>query len=296
MNRGPDWNLYRSFLGVLDGGSLSAAARNLGLSQPTVSRHIETLEEALGGAPLFTRSGSGLKPTSAAQSVSPLARSMASTAEALLRTARGDAELERGVVRITASQIVGAEVLPAILRDFHEVHPAIAIELALNNVLEDLLHRDADIAVRMSPPTQEALLSRKVGVARLAFYAHRDYLARHGTPRGINDLLSHAVVGFDRSRPVMEAVKQLNFPISADLFALRTDSDVAQLAAVRAGFGIGVVQTRIAAREPDLIPIVHDQFGFDLPTWVVMHEGLRADRRMRLMFDHLVETLKTWLA
>ena len=163
MNHGPDWNLYRSLLAVIDAGSLSAAARDLGLAQPTVARHIEALEAALGGGPLFTRSGAGLRPTRAAHTIAPIARAMASSAEALVRTAAGDAEQERGVVRITASQIVGVEVLPRILRDFHEDHPGIAIELALNNELEDLLHRDADIAVRMARPTQASLLARKVG-------------------------------------------------------------------------------------------------------------------------------------
>lgn len=294
-NHGPDWNLYRSFLALIDGGSLSAAARTLGLAQPTVARHVEALEIALAGGPLFTRSGAGLRPTTAALTIAPIARAMASSAEVLIRTAAGDAALERGVVRITASQIIGVEVLPAMLRDFHEAHPGIAIELALNNELEDLLRRDADIAVRMAPPTQEALLAKKGGSAHLAFYAHRDYLARHGMPRSLRDLESHAVIGFDRALPLRLAVDQIGFPITPDLFALRTDSDCAQLAALRAGFGVGATQSKIARDDPNLIPVLHDVFGFDLPTWVVMHEDLKTDRRMRLMFDHLVDSLKAWL-
>ena len=295
MNRGPDWNLYRSFLAVIDGGSLSAAARELGLAQPTVARHIEALEAALGGGPLFTRSGAGLRPTAGAHAIAPIARAMASSAEALARLAAGDAEEERGVVRVTASQVVGVEVLPAILHDFHEAHPGIAIELALSNAMEDLLRRDADIAVRMSQPTQEALLARKVGVARIAFFAHRRYIERHGAPSSMAEMLSHAVIGFDRSNPLKRAVDQLDMPISSELFALRTDNDLAQLAAIRAGFGIGAAQVNIAALDPDLVPVLHNSFGFDLPTWVVMHEDLRSDRRMRLMFDHLADGLTAWL-
>ena len=295
MNHGPDWNLYRSFLAVIDVGSLSGAARDLGLAQPTVARHIETLEAALGGGPLFTRSGAGLRPTRAAHAIAPIARAMASSAEALVRTAVGDAEQERGVVRITASQIVGAEILPALLRDFHEAHPGIAIELALTNTVEDLLRRDADIAVRMSQPTQEALLARKVGAARLAFFAHRRYVERHGLPASFDDLRAHAVIGFDRSTPLRAVSDQFDMPISLDMFALRTDSDIAQLAALRAGFGVGAAQVNIATRDPDLIPVLHDRFGFELPTWVVMHEDLKSDRRMRLMFDHLIAGLTAWL-
>ena len=235
MNHGPDWNLYRSFLAVVDSGSLSGAARDLGLAQPTVARHIEALEAALGGGPLFTRSGAGLRPTRAAHVIAPIARAMASSAEALVRTAAGDAEQERGVVRITASQIVGSEILPPLLRDFHEAHPGIAIELALTNTVEDLLRRDADIAVRMSQPTQEALLARKIGSARLAFFAHRRYVERHGLPTSFDDLLAHSVIGFDRSTPLRAVVDQFDMPISPDMFALRTDSDIAQFAALRAG-------------------------------------------------------------
>ncbi len=296
MNRGPDWNLYRSFLAVIDTGSLSGAARELGLAQPTVARHIETLETALEGGALFTRSGAGLRPTRAAHTITPIARAMASSAEALVRTAAGDAEQERGVVRVTASQMVGAEVLPAMLRDFHEAHPGIAIELVLTNDVEDLLRRDADIAVRMSQPSQEALLVRKVGIARLALYAHRRYVERHGLPASFDELRAHSVIGFDRSVPLRVALDQLDTPITPDLFALRTDSDLAQFAALRVGFGVGTAQVKVAARDPDLIPVIHDRFGLDLPTWVVMHEDLKADRRMRLMFDHLVASLQAWLA
>ena len=296
MNHGPDWNLYRSFLAVIDVGSLSGAARDLGLAQPTVARHIEALEAALGGGPLFTRSGAGLKPTRAAHTIAPIARAMASSAEALVRTAAGDAEQERGVVRVTASQMVGAEVLPPMLRDFHEAHPGIAIELVLTNAVEDLLRRDSDIAVRMAQPTQEALLARKVGVAKLALFAHRRYVERHGLPASVDDLLAHSVIGFDRSTPLKAATDQFDMPISSDMFALRTDSDLAQIAAIRAGLGIGAVQVKIAARDPDLIPVLPGRFGFDLPTWVVMHEDLKGDRRMRLTFDHLVAGLTAWLA
>ncbi len=296
MNHGPDWNLYRSFLAVIDIGSLSGAARDLSLAQPTVARHIEAFEAALGGGPLFTRSGAGLRPTRAAHTIAPIARAMASSAEALVRTASGDAEQERGVVRLTASQIVGAEVLPRILRDFHEDHPHIAIELALSNDLEDLLHRDADIAVRMARPTQSALLAKKVGVARVGFHAHRDYIARRGMPTTMAELSGHSIIGFDRAIPLRVAIDQIGFPITPDLFALRTDSDAAQIAVIRAGFGIGPMQVNVAARDPDIVPVLPDKFSFDLPTWVVMHEDLKADRRMRLMFDHLVDGLTAWLA
>ena len=114
-------------------------------------------------------------------------------------------------------------------------------------------------------------------------------------PATMAGITGRSVIGFDRTPPLPGVAERLGFAITPDLFALRSDSDTAQLAALRAGFGIGAVQIKIAARDPDLVPVLHDSFGFDLPTWVVMHEDLKADRRMRLMFDHLVDRLTAWL-
>ncbi|MDQ2861438.1 MAG: LysR family transcriptional regulator [Pseudomonadota bacterium] len=292
---GPAWDLYRAFLAVLEAGSLSGAARALGVAQPTVGRHIEALESALGGA-LFTRSSGGLRPTEAALSLAPHAQAMSAAAETLIRTASGEADAVRGAVRVTASDIVGAEVLPAILTDFRERHGEVTIELALSNRQEDLLRRDADIAVRMARPTQGALFARRVGSIHLNFYAHHRYLQKHGEPRTLDDLAAHALIGYDRLAPPQEALKAVGFEVSRDLFALRTDSDLAQLAALRAGFGICACQPAIARRDPNLVPILVDAFGFDLEAWVVMHEDLKASRRMRLMFDHLAAGLKAYVA
>ena len=296
MDRSPDWNLDRSFVAVMDAGSLSGAARLLGIAQPTVGRHIETLEAALGAAPLFTRSASGLRPTRAAEALAPHARSMASAAEALLRAASGQPADMSGVVRLTASDIVASEVLPPILTDFRLAWPGIDIELAPSNTQQDLLRRDADLAVRMARPTQNALFARRVGAVTLGFYAHRTYLERHGEPRDLADLRHHAILGYDRETPALAALDTIGFPVGRDLFALRTDDDRAQLACLRAGYGVGVCQRPLARRDPDLIPILADAFGFDLELWVVMHEDLKADRRMRALFDHVADGLKAYLA
>ena len=123
MARAPDWDLWRSFLAVMDAGSLSGAARGLGIAQPTVGRHIEALEAALESGPLFTRSPGGLRPTRAAQALEPHARAMATAADTLVRTASGDADEVRGVVRLTASEIAAVEILPPILTEFREAWP-----------------------------------------------------------------------------------------------------------------------------------------------------------------------------
>jgi DNA-binding transcriptional LysR family regulator len=155
----PDWSLYRAFLAVLTEGSLSAAARTLGLTQPTVGRQIVALERALGAA-LFTRSPQGLKPTDAALELAPHVRAMAGAASAMLRAASGAGDGARGVVRLTASEIIGAEVLPPLLAAYRPRHPGVVVELSLDNQQQDLLRGAADIAVRMVRPSQDALVAR----------------------------------------------------------------------------------------------------------------------------------------
>jgi DNA-binding transcriptional LysR family regulator len=281
-------------LAVIDAGSLSGAARVLDLSQPTVGRHIEALEGALD-APLFTRSATGLNPTRLALALEPHARAMASAAETLARTAAGDLDSARGVVRVTASEIVAVHVLPEILTEFRRANPLIDVELVASNRQEDLLRRDADVAIRMVRPTQDALVARRIGEVRIGFFARRDYIERFGAPESVEDLRRHTVVGFDRG-PVIPAVRAaVNFEITPELFGLRTDCDAAQIAALHAGFGICGLQEPLAARDPDLIPVLQDQISFALEVWVVMHEDLRSDRRARLMFDHLVESMTAYL-
>ena len=284
------WELWRSFLAVTETGSLSAAARSLRLTQPTLGRHVDALEATLG-APLFTRSQHRLQPTSLALSLVPHAEAMASAADNLLRTASGEAEGERGTVRLAASEIVGIEVLPAMLGRFREAHPGIALELALSNRNEDLLRRDADIAVRMVRPQQAALVARRIGTVGIGLYAKRDYLARHGVPETAAELASHTVVGVDRNNAALEAIRIGGEPVSRELFSYRCDSDVGQLAAVRAGVGIGICQHGVAARDPDLVPVLPDLFDLSLDMWLAMHEDLRHSRRVRLLFDHLAAEL-----
>jgi DNA-binding transcriptional LysR family regulator len=287
------WDHYRTLLAVLSEGSLSGAARTLGLSQPTVGRHIEALEAELG-APLFTRSASGLAPTEAALALRPHAEAMAAAAEALTRTASGERDAVRGVVRLTAADIVGVEVLPPILTGFHEAYPDVAIELALSNRQEDLLRRESDIAVRMVRPTQGALLAKRVGAVRLGLYAHRRYLETHGLPDRLDDP-GFAAIGFDRDVEMMRQLGERQLHFERESFAFRSDNDLAQLAAMRAGFGIGAAHAQIARRDPDLVPVLEDHFRYDMEVWVAMHEDLKTSRRMRLMFDWLVEGLGAYV-
>ncbi|MCU1281828.1 MAG: hypothetical protein JWM53_5374 [bacterium] len=287
------WDLLGAFLAVMRSGSLSGAARALGVAQPTVRRQIETLEDMLGVA-LFTRSQTGLTATDTAMATLPYAESMAGLAEALIRSVSDPADAERGTVRVTCSEVVGVEVLPAMLADLRRVHPHLQIELSLTDKSEDLLRRDADVAVRMAPPTQSALIAKRIGSVKLGVFASERYLADHPAPRSAADLLrGHSLIGPDRNTAFAAALAAAGIRARRKDFALRTDSDVAQLSAIRAGLGIGVCQVALAARSPRLRRVL-PKVGFDLPTWVVTHEDLRGSRRVSLVFEHLVASLTTY--
>ena len=289
------WELYRSFLGVLREGSLSGAARALGVTQPTVGRHVAALEKSLGLA-LFTRSPAGLIPTEAAIGLRTYAEAMASTAAALERAAASQGAGVHGVVRVTASDVIGAEVLPPIIADLRERHPDLKVEMALTNRVQDLLQREADIAVRMVRPRQELLVARRIGQIEVGLHASPQYLAGHGTPRTPADLKHHALIGFDEVTPFIRAAGKSLPGLNRDAFAIRTDSDLAQLALVRSGAGIGMCQVALAKRGNALVRVLAKQYSLHMETWITMHEDLRNSPRCRVTFDALAAGLHRYLA
>jgi DNA-binding transcriptional LysR family regulator len=291
MNSEPDWALYRTFLAVAREGSLSGAARRLDLTQPTVARHVEALEQAVG-ARLFLRSQRGLTPTEMALELLPHAEALALEAATLWRAASGRPGEVRGGVRVSASEVVGVEHLPPILTGLRRRHPGLVVELALSNAVDDLLRREADIAVRMVQPAQTALLARRLPPVRLGLFARRDYLERRGVPRSPADLADHDLIGFDRETPALRAIVARHPALNRPAFALRADSDLAQLAALRAGFGIGVCQTSIARRDERLVRVLPAEVAIEFGLWIVMHEDLRTSARHRATFDALAEGLQ----
>jgi len=288
-----EWALYRSFLAVLTEGSLSGAARALDIAQPTVGRHVAALERALG-IPLFTRSQTGLLPLESALSLRPYAEAMSSAAAALERAASSQGSGVRGVVRVTASEVIGVEVLPPIIARLREENPDLQIELVLSNRMQDLLQREADIAVRMTRPDQELLIARRIGYVHVGLYATKQYLQRHGTPATTTDLQRHTLIGFDQLTAFLRAASK-SLPLRREAFAMRADSDLAQLALVRSGAGIGVCQVPIGRRD-GLIRVLVKQFSLPLDTWIAMHEDLRNSPRCRVTFDALVERLRDHVA
>ena len=294
MNRQPDWALWRSFAAVVAHGSLSGAARALGLSQPTVGRHIETLEADLG-LTLFERTLSGLKPNAAALRLyEPVTRAQAALAEAAIVAEGAQAEIG-GTVRLTASAIISNYVLPELLVTVRELYPRIAIEIVPSDSAENLLLREADIAVRMFRPTQLELITRYLGDIPLVATAHERYLARRGRPLELADLWEHDVIGFDRSDAILVHARSLGFYLTREQFALRSDDQPHLWELLKAGLGIGFAQENLVRRTPGMEVLPIDVRIPPLPVWLTTHKELFTSHRIRAIYDALAEGLAAYI-
>jgi len=289
-----DWTLLRSFLAVFDTGSLSAAAARAGATQPTLSRHIRDLEASLGVS-LFRRSVKGLEPTEAALGLIDDARAMGAAAEALALKAQGRTEALSGTVRVTASVIVANLVLPPLIAELRRDEPHIQIEIVASDAAQNLLRRDADIAVRMFDPTQGSLIARRLGDTPIGLYATSAYLDRAGRPRSPAELLQHDVLGFDRGEDILRGYAAMGYPVTRTHFPVRCDDQMVGWNLLLAGAAIGFAQTRLADAQPILERV---DIGVPLPVlpvWIVMHEEVRSNARIRRVADFLSEAIGTWL-
>lgn len=273
-----------TFLQVMRAGSLSGAARHLGVAQPTVRRRVAALERDLG-VTLFTRSAAGLRPTPEAERLRPLAETMEASARALTRAAASPPDRVEGVVRIAASVLVGAELLPPMLASLRRAHPGLAIELALSNEVADLARRDADVALRLARPQGASLVARRLGGLPFGFFAAPAYLADRAPPATLGALRDHDLVGYDRDPLVRQGLADLGLVLGPEAFAVRTDHHLAYLAAVRAGCGIGVTHLALAA--PEGLARVLPELQLDVELWLVAHEDQRDVPRVRVVLDHL---------
>ncbi len=275
-----------AFLAVLRTGSLSGAARRLGLSQPTVRAQVADLERRLG-TPLFTRSRTGLSPTDRARELGGRAEAVEAAAESFARAATGASAALDGRVRITTSRVMAALVLPGVLAPLLTAAPGLTVELAGNDAVEDLTRQDADIAIRLTEPGQAALVARKLRAVELGFFAAPALVARIGVPADAADLMArYPFVSEDRGRRIASGLVAAGLSLPARV-ALATDDDVAAIGAVEAGLGAGIAQVAIGTAK-GLVRLLPEH-RFELPLWAAMHEDLRTSRRVRAVFDHLVQ-------
>jgi len=285
-----DWALVRSFLAVLDAGSLMGAARRTGGQQPTLSRHIAELETQLG-TPLFERTGRGVSPTLGALAIADAARQMQQGAEALTRTLAGRREQTTGTVRITTSMVAATYLLPPLLAELSMQEPGIRLELVSSNQLTNLLRRDADIAARMVRPAQTSLVARKLGSIGIGAYAHERYLQRAGTPREPDELSRHALVGYANDDAIERGLAALGVPLERETFVMRTDDQVAYGRLVAEGAGIGFVAHYNVRHWPGVRRVLPMLAIPPLPCWLAVHREIRSSKVVRRVYDFLAEAV-----
>jgi DNA-binding transcriptional LysR family regulator len=291
MNTAPasplfDWTLMRSFLTVLERGSLLAAADALGSSQPTLGRHVAELERQLG-VTLFERTGRGLVPTKVALAIADQARAMADCAASIGRTLTGQSRQIAGVVRLTASRTVATHLLPALLATLRQAEPGIAIEIVSSDTISNLLRREADIAIRMVKPAQASLIARRIGTVEIGAYAHEDYLRRRGVPRTPAELPQHELIGFDHDDLIIRSFRALGLAIERDAFRIRSDDHLVLWQSLRAGLGIGFCATWLADPEPGIRRVLPQLAIPALPVWLTVHREIRSSARIRIVYDFL---------
>ena len=287
-----NWALVKSFVAVLDAGSLMGAARKLKAQQPTLSRHIAELEAQLN-VPLFERTGRGVMPTAAALAIADAARHMEEGAGTLLRALSERSQATTGTVRITTSAVAACYLLPPVLAALHKSEPGIAIELVASNELSNLLRREADIAVRMVRPTQGSLVARKLADIPIVACAHTSYLKRAGTPRQPMDLTNHphTLIGFDKDPSIVRAAALMGLPLMREHFALRTDDQLAYGRLIAAGAGIGFAADYNLRHWRGVVPLLPMLKIPLLPCWLAVHREIRGSALVRRVYDFLAEAI-----
>lgn len=286
-----DWTLLQSFSAVVETGSLSAAARKLGQSQPTVGRHIKQLEAALR-VDLFTRVPRGLIPTNTGLEIAEMTREMQGAAARLRLVADGRAGDLCGTVRITASVVTSHYILPNIIADMRQAMPDIQIELVPSDTTENLIFREADIAVRMYRPTQLDVVTKRVCDQPTAIYASTFYLDRMGRPKTLEDSFDLDFVGFDKRDLILRTMHELGLKVTREFFNVRCDVQSTYWELVRAGCGLGGGQSVIGDADPSVERVLDDQIQIPpLPVWLTAPQALHTNPRIRAVWDFLSDAL-----
>ncbi len=286
-----DWNHVRAFLATAEEGSLSAAARTLGLTQPTLSRQVAALEDELQ-IMLFERIGRSLSLTTAGMELLEHTRAMGEAARRVALAASGQAQSIEGQVRITASDIYSAHLLPPVLRQLRQQAPKLQIDVVAANDIRDLMRREADIAIRHVRPEQPDLIARLVAEATAHLYAATDYLDRRGRPAKRADLAGHDFISFGDVDEMLGHYLPMGLPLGHENFRLGSQSGVVAWEYTRQGFGITAMSDEVAEATPGIERVLPDMEPVRFPVWLTTHRELHTSRRIRLVFDVLADFLQ----
>lgn len=281
-----DWSLVRAFLAVAETGSLSGAARQLSQSQPTLGRQIKLFEDQLN-LRLFDRQPRGFTLTPTGESLLEPARAMRDAFGQLNLRAAGRDDRMQGTVRITASEVMARHVMPQVILQIRESEPNIQIELVPSDASENLLFREADIAVRMYRSTQLDVITKQIAEAKLGVYVAKTYLAKHGTPKTIEALMEHSIIGYDRDDRIIQGMRAMGWPVTRDFFDVRCDDQNTYWELVRGGCGIGFTQSLVARRDPGVEQLFPDLPLDPLPIWLAAPEAMRSTPRIKRVWDIL---------
>ncbi|SDQ76808.1 LysR family transcriptional regulator [Pseudovibrio sp. Tun.PSC04-5.I4] len=283
------WDLIAVFVAVAETGSLSAAAKRLHQSQPTIGRQVKAIETALGVS-LFYRHQRGLGLTEDGQALLLPAKAMHSAAAQFLLQVEGrKQEGLSGTVRITASHVISNYVLPKLIAEFRVDHPAIQVDLVSSDDAQNLLFQEADIAVRMFNPTQLDIVAKKIGETPLGLYASQAFLNRVGVPKTREDLFALDWVGYDQSDMIIRGMIEAGLTVDRDFFSVRCDDRVVYWELIRAGCGVGLGQIGIGSKDKGLVRLEVEEHLPALPVWLASPHTLKQVPRIKLLFDYLAE-------
>ena len=285
-----DWNRARAFLVTAEEGSLSAAARALGMTQPTLGRQVTALERELGVI-LFERVGHGLVLTRSGLDLLDHVRAMGNAANQVSLVASGQTQDLEGSVCISASEVYSVFVLPRIIAKLRQMEPKIQVELVASNEVSDLRRREADIALRNFEPTQPELIAKKIKEVPAHFYATKKYLDQVGHPHSTEDLQQLDFIGFENPGTLIHYLNEMGLFLSADNFRVITSSYLAHWELVKQDLGIGMMPEEIGDAEPLVQRVLPDFPSLTFPIWLTTHRELRTNRRIRIVFDLLSKEL-----
>ncbi len=285
-----DWNHARAFLATVETGSLSAAARALNTTQPTLGRQVAALEEDLDVV-LFERIGRNLVPTPAGLDLADHVRAMRDAANRVTMTASGQSQEISGTVRITASDVLSALILPAALKELRKIAPNLQIDVVAANEIRDLQMREADIAIRHVRPEEPDLIAKLIGETTGGFYASKEYLAKHGTPTTREELAAHAFIGLGDTDRLIQILTAFDIYLKQENFHVASANGIVSWELARSGLGIIIMSDEVGGKDPDMTRLMTDIPPFGVPVWLIAHRELHHAKRIRVVFDFLAEFL-----
>lgn len=285
-----DWSLIQAFLAVVDHGAVARAAEAIGATQPTLSRQIGALEAEIGAA-LFTRSARGSVLTVAGAALVEPARQMQNAAHALQLAASGQSQSLRGTVRITASELTSVFLLPPILASLRWKYPDIQLEIVASNAVDNLLEREADIAIRMRKPEQDSLVARHLGALKVGGFASKAYLEQKNLPFSPATMGDFDWIGYDKNPAILNSCRALGIELTRESFAVRSDDQMVCWQAMLSGMGIGFGFVVLARQYPQLVRVLPEDWIKDSDIWLTAPLELRTNPRIRAVYDHLAEHL-----